>query len=316
MRYFKTEKFRHDALFRVRVIATVIIVAVAITMITRLFPASKDDLGRCVCHVDGYSQLCVTNGRDTVVVRQDSISQVGVWADKHWWWPSCRGRVLTVAQGEPSTCEADRRNVDNIEQKINIVTDSIKRIIARNEIEQKEINYYFRSHGVQDEGYMKIAQHAERQKKETDSLKRTFLILKKYKPRHGDTLKRRYLLWVSWRDRDGKLQTEKCKEAITDVACAGEPFVVQTCQKTKPRGVYAVRNIPWRVCRKTNVITVTPVAPNAVMKREAVLVPGRSVDGRLRDVPELFAQDGSPVFNAYGEFLGLVYKNRIARIKK
>ena len=68
-------------------------------LIVRAFPASENDIRRSSCYVNGRSELCLFAHGDTLVLASDSVQIQGVWINRHWWWPSCDGRVLTIAQG-------------------------------------------------------------------------------------------------------------------------------------------------------------------------------------------------------------------------
>ena len=80
------------------VIATLLLLAGLAWLVLRAFPVSEVELRRSACLIDGRVCVCLVSGKDTVELMADSVHQEGVWINRHWWWPSCDGRVLTVGQ--------------------------------------------------------------------------------------------------------------------------------------------------------------------------------------------------------------------------
>ena len=97
-------------------------------LIVRAFPASENDIRRSSCYVNGRSELCLFAHGDTLVLASDSVHIQGVWINRHWWWPSCDGRVLTIAQGPMPLLHGHITHKDSIKQFIEQQTDSLQRV--------------------------------------------------------------------------------------------------------------------------------------------------------------------------------------------
>lgn len=286
-------------------------------LIVRAMPATEDDIRRSSCFVKGQSYLCLVANKDTVVLHSDSINQQGVWINRHWWWPSCDGRVLTISFNRDTTSipEAIRHlklnDADTVRKYIAIGADSLYRLLGRKEIERKELEYYLRSHGVIDEGYTQIANYAQGQLKETKSLRIRAEKLRKMlkadslsKGKVAFRLVRKNIYKVSWYDNGDSLETVSCDPLITSVSDNGKPMIVHTHRSIKPWGVYAVRNVPWGAARHRKIITVT-------LGGAPILTTGRYDRGKGHDLPSLFAVNGSPVFTQHGRFIGIIYGKEV-----
>ena len=275
-------------------------------LIVRSLPATEEDLRRSTCFVEGKSYLCLASGKDTVVLKADNIRQQGVWINRHWWWPSCDGRVLTIDNGINPIHRNHLENPDTLKKLVAEGTDSLGRLLERKQVERKELIYYLRSHGVIDEGYTQIATYANAQRIETDSLASRYRKLTAMKSIKSLRLFRKGVYQVSWYDNGGKLKHVSCKPIFTPLDNTGQPIILHTQRSLKPWGVYAVRNVPWGVARHKKIIVVALSATNKLTDHHAILITGDYERGHNHDVPSLFAVDGSPVFSPHGRFLGIV----------
>ena len=275
-------------------------------LIVRASPASESDIRRSACFVDGQSALCLYAHGDTVVLASDSVHAEGVWINRHWWWPSCDGRVHTIVQGRSPMLHGHAVRKDNLKQFVEQQADSLGRLLERKVIERKELAYYLRCHGVIDEGYTQIATYASRQSRETDSLKRIVDKLKAFRYTTGAKLFRKGTYSVSWYNARGELQRSGCEPVYTPLMRLHQPVILHTFRLIKPWGTYAVRNVPWGVSQHKKVITVTlsPTAPPENYR--AVLAKGTYENHGEHNLPGLFAVDGSPVFTLHGRFIGIV----------
>lgn len=274
--------------------------------VVRIMPASEEELRRSTCFVEGKAYLCLATQGDTIVLNADTVQQQGVWINKHWWWPSCNGRVLTIAKGHVALHRLHLNNPDSLKRVVAEGIDSLGRLLQRKDIERKELVYYLRSHGVIDEGYMQIAAYANAQKVETDSLTARYKRLKNIKSLDKVSLLYKGIYNVSWYDNDGKLQRVDCSPVITRLDDSGQPVILHTRRLLKPWGVYAVRNVMWGVARHKKIIVVSLSKTSKLTEHHAILITGDYEQGRNHDVPRLFAVDGSPVFTQHGRFLGVV----------
>lgn len=317
---------------KIIVVCILSVLCVLVWLAVRAKPATEDDIRRSACFVQGKSYLCLVAGKDTVVLSADSVSQQGVWINRHWWWPSCDGRVLTVSYSADSSFRKKRpfyqylNNADSLRKFVVVGADSLSRLLGRKEIERKELIYYLRSHGIIDEGYNQIAAYAQRQTVETDSLKSrvkklSTLIKADSASRLNFRLVRKDLYHVSWFNNDDSLITVSCNPMIVAIGHGGEPMIVHTHRSVKPWGVYAVRNVPWGAAKHKKIITVTlnaPSQPNAGQgqvsnsrQSNIILCTGSYDRGRGHDLPSLFAVKGSPVFTQHGRFIGIIYGKEV-----
>ena len=271
----------------------------------RMLPATEADMRSAACLVRGRQSLCLVAGGDTLPLQTDTVEQQGVWINRHWWWPSCDGRVLTVKPAHSPRTAASWRGAANLRRWVEARRDSMAALLGRKETERKELAYYLRSHGVRDEGYTRIAVYAAGQRRETDSLRNVCRRLARVDTRgrlrlveHGDYT-------VTWFDGDGRPQQVSCHPAVTKVGRRGEALIIRTRRFMKPWGVYAVRNTPWLAPAHRRIIVVTVVPAGTRLPRHTLLTEGRLDRGR-HDLPRLFAADGSAAFTRHGRFIGVV----------
>lgn len=319
------------------IIITVLTLLCGLTwLLVRAKPATEADIRRSACYVEGTASLCLVSGRDTVALTADSVSQEGVWVNRHWWWPSCDGRVLTLLGGTqprlhgiPLPVGQAAIEADSLRRYAAVGADSLGRLLRRKETEGKELQYYLRSHGVIDEGYTQIAAYAQSQAAETKALRRRVASLLAIL--HADSARRagsgktaadgrrkvkdgglglvcKLSVRVSWYDSRDSMNTVGCRPVVCAVSGAPRPVIVHTNRSVKPWGVYAVRNVPWGATRHRKVVTVTlPPHPAAGKdSASAILATGSYDRGRGHDLPRLFAADGSPVFTVHGRFIGII----------
>lgn len=299
------------AQYRYAITGSVLGLTILLFLIVRLLPATEDDIRRSACHVDGRALLCLVTGQDTIALHTDTIHQQGVWINRHWWWPGCGGRILTIAQGNMPTHHGNWNDSTLLATQMAELTDSIARLLYRKESERKEFVYYLRSHGVQDEGYIKIAKYADMQSKETDSLKKVYSVLKAYDPKSKSHLIRKYSLRASWYDEDGKIRHEQCIPMVSASGHIGDPMLIQTVSKSKPWDRYAVRIMPWKISVPKDIFTVTLIPQDSLRPHHAILTKGHCQTSERHYLPELFAPTGSPVFSKHGYFMGIVFNQKI-----
>ena len=330
---------RHRFLQHKLITILVLLAVIAVVFLAvRATPATESDIRSAACLIRGTDFLCLVSGKDTVTLRADSVNKEGVWINRHWWWPSCDGRVLTVNVPEAASF-LPIDNADSLRHLVTVRADSLTALLHRKDIEHKELQYYMRSHGVIDEGYTQIATYAAAQAHETAELAKIHARLRAmlqhdsvaHKPMH---LIRRSVYTVTWYDGD-TVKSVACKPLITKLPRHGAPMIVHTRRLIKPWGVYAVRNVPWGATAHKKVIVVKVISEvqksgspevqsNASGKKgqkgegqksgqstaksgTTILTKGNYWQGHSHDIPHLFAPDGAPVFTIHGRFLGVVY---------
>lgn len=288
--------------------ALAVVVVVALWLAWRSLPASAGDMRRSACAVEGRVSLCLVAGTDTLVLRSDSVAQQGVWVDHHWWWPGCRGRLLTVSRGGMPTDTARMAHapLDVLAERI----DSLGSLLGRKETERKELAYYLRTHGVMDEGYDRIAAYASAQITETDSLARLAERLCEWRDRNaartrrGCAIARKHEYVVKWRDGRDSLLTARAEPVVLPPEACGRAVEVRARVTGNPHGAYAVRRLPWvGGCRGDILAVVVP----------SILASGTCDSLGRHDLPRLFAADGTPVFTAHGRFVGVVSGKEVVR---
>ena len=179
-------------------------------------------------------------------------------------------------------------------------------MLKRKLVEQKELAYYLRSHGVIDEGYTQIATYASMQSRETDSLQRVYNKQKAFRYTQDAKLFHKGSYQVAWYDANGELQKTGCEPIYTPLTQLRQPVILHTFRSIKPWGVYAVRNVPWGVSQHKKVLTVTLSATGSAENYRAVLTKGIYEKHGEHNLPQLFAVDGSAVFTLHGRFIGIV----------
>lgn len=294
--------FKH----KIIIIAILCLLFVLLWLAVRARPATEDDIRRSAVFVEGNSYVCLCVNRDTIILTADTVHQQGVWINRHWWWPSCDGRVLTIIQGHDPLPADLLNNEDSLRDVVTQGTDSLKRLLDRKETERKELQYYLRSHGVIDEGYTQIAAYANAQNVETGSLKQRYKKLSNINKNSHLQLIRLGRFNVSWYDNKGKLQKVNCKPIATKLGRSGEPVILHTLRSTKPWGVYAVRNVPWGAPHHRKIIDVTLSSSDTITPHHALLVTGNYDKDEGHNIPRLFANDGSPVYTLHGRFIGII----------
>ena len=268
-------------------------------LVVMALPASEADMRRTVCLVDGTAHLCLTNGKDTVNVSSQNIHRQGVWVNKHWWWPSCDGRVLTSLR----TKWALNGNADTLARHL---ADSLDNSIKTARTIHMELEYYLRCHGVQDEGYNRIASYAGSQRRSLDSL----ATLKRKLGRLAGGGKLRLVCTgnykVAWYDGKGKKHWRKCIPVSMPVAAIPTKTILHTTSSVLPWGCKAVKNVPWGVAQHKSVITVTLCPDDNRRGDHTIMARGRYDRGEKVEVAHAFSTTGTAVFTMHGRFIGLI----------
>lgn len=293
----------------------VVVLPVLVWLVKRTLPASEDEIRRSACLVDGHSDVCVLSGHDTLVLHSTAIHQQGVWINKHWWWASCDGRVLTV-QNDSAYSRFAQFSSDSLRGVIRASIDSLTELADRKDTERDELQYYLRSHGVQDEGYMKIAAYAAQQTKEADSINASLKKLKAFPVAKTLRLIRRGTYRVTWFDAKDTQHSANCRPLITQVGQEGQPVILRTKLRKLPWGAYAVRHLPWPDPGHENMLVCRLVPQDTVAERHTLLVSGSYGEEHVHRLPRLFAVDGSAVFSLHGRFLGVIAGDRVLSNRK
>ncbi len=127
----------------------------------------------------------------------------GRWANRFWWAPSCRGRIV-ADMDSLSSPQLDLKTV--IGENVALVE---KRLSAIDTM-QREVDYYFSVHSVQDEGYMLVTEEYEAMAEEEERLKRVLERLKECQASDRTTITIRCEYKALYFDKEGKAQSDTC----------------------------------------------------------------------------------------------------------
>lgn len=243
------------------------LVAAVVWLVVRHSPADSDDMRRAEVTVSGTTSLCVVSGGDTLTLISDTTRLRGVWMDRHWWAPSCKGRVLTLATAVNTTGRTSPlRHVARVAgadptRLVSMCADSLVVLLKRKSVELDEMDYYLRSHGVIDEGYTSIAAYADRQRRETDSLVEVLGRLDGFKMTAGARLVWKGDYVARWMGADSTAHAARCFTATWSPDSVGKPIVLQTVDRRKPKGVFALRDTAdWKGRHLIGVVAYDSVA--------------------------------------------------------
>ena len=223
----------------------------------------------------------------------------GFWVNRLALLPSCSGRV--VAAMPHGTADKGKLPTD-----VNtMVQKTLGKLLAQEKQlkrEVKETNYYMKVHGMQDEGYTAVLAYAYKLKTrlaEVQKVSKRLAVLHKEKQlrvlRHT-----RYALLF-----DGKSIATKCLSEDQQWGLC----LLQTTNESKPWRANALSALPWGMSAAGEVrVASVPglgLDPLATVKDSAaVWAACVEADSCLR-MHAALGQAGSPVFSAWGRFVGV-----------
>ncbi len=293
-------------------VACGLLAVVLLFLSVRQWPADDADLRSSVVMVTGHVQFFLRSDSDTLVVAHQPVSQQGVWVERHWWWPSQGGRVLTSGVCSGLGAQADSLSSGDWAGWLKAVTEKLQADIERREAAQKELRYYLNCHGVQDEGYTRIAEFALQNDTLTDSLRREKKLYEAFGTPKNVQLMSRYELSLKWWDEEGTLQTAACEPISVAAVEQPWPMLVRTVLGKKPDGVYSVRHQLWGGAPEEVFTTTIIPSDSTLAHRVAVAQGGVTTDGKVA-LPSLFLPEGAAVFSKRGKFEGIVSQGKIIK---
>lgn len=271
-----------------------------------VFPANEQDMRRSVCMVEGQWETCLVADSDTIVLYTDTVHQQGVWVEKCLWWLCGGVNVLTVWPKTDNAGTFPRHiQTDSMASYVSSFRDSVCTMLEQKRSERSELEYYLRSHGVQDEGYVRVAVYHEKQNEEIgalDSLCRQLMASKNRKNLHLIYIGRCH---VSWCVRDGKWWQEVCRPVIINADSLPRTLMLRTASSQKPSGTYAVRQLPWAASQQGEILSVTLTDHDVAARQSTIIMQGELQNGKYQ-MPRLFAGDGCAIFTRRGQFVGVV----------
>lgn len=225
-----------------RKIVGIVLLVIAGTLVWRFWLPSESVMRRSTAlieHATAY-QLNI-DGDSALSFAPDTTYTPAVWINRLWLLPSCLGRLASTPYERSTAIPRDdfsprlkawltRELADN---------DSVLGGLRR---QQRELRYYLRVHGVQDEGYTEIYRYAQRISTEIDSLRHVDSLLQKALAGRNAEVRLTTRYAVVYRTR-GRLR----REAV-DWTNRGEGdsyMRFRTRSKIKPLTVAAVSLWPW-----------------------------------------------------------------------
>jgi hypothetical protein len=190
--------------------------------------------------------------------------------------------------------------------------DSLNKVIHRRLIEEKEMAYYLRTHGVQDEGYGRIALFASSEKLKLDSLQRLSGALQQAVSSKRLSLEVQARCKVLWQSDSGQWQQTSLLPYIGSRFPSSPTFVLRTTNHLTPIGIRPVSRFPWTTGRGKKTLMVSLMQADTAGKYRPVIVENSSMSSRYV-FPELFRREGNAVFTSRGYFVGVINKSGVSK---
>ncbi len=242
--------------------------------------------------------------RDSSVILRRSA---GFWIDRYWLFPSCEGRLITAFP------DAIQRKITDLRRQLTLEGKRLQRLLKKLRMQDIELKYFLRAHGVQDEGHAMIANF---EVGITDKLYAThrllILIDSICNVKCSLSLRHKRLFKVFYHSNDGSLRQQICKENAHSVD--GKLYLLQTQDKETPAEATPLRWFPWHANDDGKVLVTgfgglqEPLF--ATYSTHATIIPAGKT-GDLCDISPVLAGDGSPVFTAHGWFVGCLLGGNI-----
>ena len=253
----------------------------------------------------------------------------GCWINRWPAVPSCRGRIVTVAD----TLPAPAWKADDV---LLAMIRTLQRTLKDEQAMDSEMAYYLRVHGVKDEGYQQIAALATRLKERlashratlalADSLLRTATPLTLRPQLHFTAL-------YTTEGQNGKAVKNQAQCRLLALAPRHRLALLQTADRSTPDGVKTQYLLPWNTVNRrllaaghaalgtmetatTNAPAITNAAPTGTTAAAAastpVLITGGRRNGHTLVLPRVLATDGTPLFTPRGLFAGVLAGHEVA----
>lgn len=234
-------------------------------------------------------------------------STAGCWMNRWPGFPSCRGRIVTALGNQPTMPNADARTL------LQRTVQHLKTTIKSAKTEDEEINYYLRSHGVQDEGYQLIAATSVDGKALLAKMKATAdtadsLLALKTKLK----IVRRVRYEAFYRDGDSaKVRSVEC--LMMAQSRDRKLALLQTTDGKTPADVKTQYLLPWDTTNHTLFAVGfggLGVGLSSASDATPTIVKGRRT-GNQHNFPRVLVSDGCPLFTPRGLFAGIATGNDV-----
>lgn len=138
--------------------------------------------------------------RDTAITRTIAAAQ---WTNRHWWWPSCKGTITAL--------------LDSLDQPtfspLKVVEMNLKKAKRRLRDLNKmsdEMEYFFSTHSVYDEGYELVTDFYEDTSDQTADLEGVIAQLEECLKATNVTIRHKADYRAIYKNKKGKQQTDTC----------------------------------------------------------------------------------------------------------
>ncbi len=150
--------------------------------------------------IDDTVMHLLSETRDTTILMTYAY---GRWANKYWWLPSGRGRIVAHLDS--------LSNPDfNIKDMLNRNAVRVKKEIADMSIMTKEMDYFFSVHSVQDEGYMLVTDRYERNMAEYQRMSKILAKLERCLTADSLTISHKAEYNALYSNEEGKTMIDTC----------------------------------------------------------------------------------------------------------
>ncbi|HEY9551008.1 MAG TPA: hypothetical protein VIQ97_01870 [Prevotella sp.] len=231
----------------------------------------------------------------------------GHWSDRHWFVPSCRGRLFTAFP------TGDTVTMPHVERRLSAEKTKLKRLMRGLRMQDAELNYFLRVHGVQDEGYAMVADYEQKIKLRLQRMGRILTVIDSVeKAKCRLSLRHRVRYNVYFRQPDGTTAKLPCTEV--GVSADNGMCLLQTTNHRMPATAYALRWLPWASPHEGKVLVsaIAGVQQSLFTQKavQPVLLPATK-KGNECMLSAVLASGGSPVFSPRGWFIGSLLNGRV-----
>lgn len=261
----------------------------------------------CLDRLDGVSLTVVDGVKNRVLT-------AGCFVDRYPFFPSCRGRVLTV-KPQDKAFRTSTVGGTSAQRFVKSLAEKAEELRARLQRQAEELDYYLKIHSVSDAGYNTMAElsvETARRRAFADTLVSVF------KSAGGRRVEIRPVITytVVYKDRRGRTRRVACSPISRDNAeglC-----MLQTKDATTPDGAVVSDFHPWFTLKPAAADSIAvPVFPgchtdgfNAANAAPRIFR-GCMRDARRHDLPRQIAVDGAPVYSSTGCLKGLTMNGKI-----
>lgn len=251
---------------------------------------------------------------DTALVRpsllRDSCVRTtyatGVWVNRYFFIPSCRGRMITVM------AKPDEINRQDAWKLIVKEKERNEKRIRQLRVQLRELNYYLRVHDVHDEGYNTVAACAYQKEDEKARCIRLARLFDTMRPVDRPQLIRKAVYTAYYRLPNGECRQARMREVASSKQC--QTVLLQTVGRNTPAGVDPLSIFFANGKSHGAALAVgyggLGVEELASSDASCSIIPTTLHDNR-HDLPPVLGCDGSPVFSTRGYFIGITRGNEV-----